>query len=440
MSSPALRPIPLHRRLAFSALLLAVALLATEGAARLAAGVLDRDWRISPLPAHPSFQVVCPLGDLLQLCPEERLEYERVRPEVFFPTPDRPRVVVVGESFVYGLGLERDQAFPARLAAHLGDRAEVLNFGRCGTYASRLQPVVAEALDLAPTVLVLALGNNEHTMTSFYTGWAGRHPEQVYAVSALFGRFQAWGLLFRGLGGDSRVQQSVDRPDPVLTDDVDRQVWAGRRRPPDLAAFPDGVVGREATRILEREQRLKERIFRDELASMVDLAEQVDVPVVLCTLPHRLAEPPVLSGVHGGDEARIRAIVAEVRAGAGAALDPLVDEGLALDPHVAELLYHRGLREMVAGDRRAASATLWEATEWDMAPDITPSLNRIIREVAREGDATLADLAGLSEEWLDRPFDVLQDSVHLNPRGADEVGARLAEVVGPLLPPAGAPR
>ena len=54
-------------------------------------------------------------------------------------------MVTVGESFVYGLGLEEIDAWPAQLEEALGGEAEVLNLGRCGTYASRLQPQVVAA-------------------------------------------------------------------------------------------------------------------------------------------------------------------------------------------------------------------------------------------------------------------------------------------------------
>jgi len=128
--------------------------------------------RVPPLPGHPSYDVLCSWGEMKKLCPDRGPKYERVRPEVFALDPPQKRVVFIGESFVYGLGIEAEEAFPKQVGVALG--VEALNLGRCGTYASRLVPIVEAALTLKPDLIVISTGNNEHTMTSFFSGSWGR--------------------------------------------------------------------------------------------------------------------------------------------------------------------------------------------------------------------------------------------------------------------------
>ena len=110
-----------------------------EALLRLYCVVIDSDFRVPPLPEHPTVQVLCSDGDTQRLCPDRGSSYERVRPEVFVESPKGNRIIVIGESFVYGLGIEANQAWPKQLQQQTG--IETLNFGRCGTYASQLIPI-----------------------------------------------------------------------------------------------------------------------------------------------------------------------------------------------------------------------------------------------------------------------------------------------------------
>jgi len=399
-----------------------------EVAARIVAWRSGLDLTVDPLPLPPDTRILCPLGSsLVQLCPEEVQGYERVRPEVFFEAPDQPRVIVIGESFVHGYTLPEEEAWPARLGVALGGDMEVLNFGRCGSYASRLVPVVNAALTLHPRVLVLAIGNNEHTMTSFYTGWAGRHPLGMYRTSEILGGSRLFGGLYRMVGGEPRIRETMERP--PLRDEVDRLIFAARRRPPDLSVFTDLLASRDVTRALENEQRLKERVFRGVLDRMVRTAQDAGVRVILCTLPRDLTFPPNLSGVHRGDEEKIRGILRKL--GDGMSMEALAaaDEGIRVDDRVARFRFVRGVRNLVGGDREKAIADLRASVEWDMAPDATPSINAIIREVARSRDVDLVDLDAISTDWLSARGAYLKDPVHLTALGADEVGRTVAAAI-----------
>ncbi len=421
------------RKAAFAAVAALLALLLLEGGLRVAEWALGADWTVSPLPEHEEYQVICPYGDLLRLCPDQGPSYELVRPEVFFPKPDRPRAIAIGESFVYGLGLPKEQAWPAHLAARLENRVEVLNFGRCGTYASRLVPIVEAAAGLGPDVVILSVGNNEHTMTSFFTGWAGRHPLLFYRVVEVAGRIRLFGLLSRVLGAGGAVRETFTEPVLQLDDPVDQLVYAARRRPPDLGAFKGKVAGPRVTALLEEEQRLKERIFRNRLREMVDILQDAGVQVVLTTLPRDLTTPPVLSGVHEGPEERIRELVMALESGGGPDRARIIEEGLALDDKVAHFHYAKGMDLLARGRLEEAARELRLAVEWDLIPDATPSINAIIREVARERGVELVDLDRLADAWLTHPRDFFLDPVHVGPGGAEAIAEALAPVVARLV-------
>lgn len=434
------RPIPLRRRLAWAALSTVLGFALAEALLAAVSATTGWDGRVDPLPAHDEYEVLCPYGDLLRLCPDQGPAYERVRPVVMSEQHDGPRVVVIGESFVYGLGLPAEEAWPARLQEELGDGVEVLNLGRCGTYASRLVPLVHAAIRLDADVVVLAVGNNEHTMTSFYGGWAGRRPLAVYRATELLGRLRLFGLLAGAVGEPPRVEERFDQVPPTFGAELDRQVYAARRRPPDLSAFartelPEGLAlaSPRVTEILEQEQRLKERIFRGHLDGMVAALRAAGVSVVLATLPLDLSARPVLSGVHDGDEARVVALLTEL------GHQPEVDattlaEALALDPRVAAFQYFEGMGRRARGDVEGAAQALWESVEWDMVPDATPSINRITAEVARARDVPLVALDRLSERWLARPSDYFLDKVHVSAEGARAVAEAVAPAVREALP------
>lgn len=437
------RRLPLRRRLLWAALSTVLAFALVEGLLAGLSAATGQDWRVDPLPAHEDYEVLCPYGDLLRLCPDQGPDYERVRPLVMSAQKDRPRVVAIGESFVYGLGLPAGNAWPARLQEELGLGVEVLNLGRCGTYASRLVPLVHAAIRLDADVVVLAVGNNEHTMTSFYSGWAGRHPLAVYRAGEILGRLRLFGLLAGAVGIPPRVEERFDQVPATFGAELDRQVYAARRRPPDLSAFarpdlPEGLAlaGPTVTGILEQEQRLKERIFQGHLEGMAMALEQAGVAVVLATLPLDLTARPVLSGVHDGDEAQVVALLAEL----GGQPEPdaaTVARAMALDPRVAAFPYFEGMGRRARGDLDGAAQALWDAAEWDMVPDATPSINRITAQVAAAHDLPLVRLDRLSEGWLARPSDYFLDKVHVSEGGALAVAQALAPAVRAALPDPG---
>ena len=392
------------------------------------------DWRIDPLPQHPEYDVLCEMGNMKRLCPDQGPEYERVRPEVFFAEKMGPRVVAVGESFVYGLGLSDDQSWPKQMLKHLGENVEIINMGRCGTYASRLVPIVESALELKPDVLVLATGNNEHTMTSFYTGASGRSPVRTYQISSFFGQFQLYGVLFRAISdGDVRVTESfTDIPTDFQNPD-DRLAYAARRRPPELDLFPDGLATRSVTAILEEEQRLKEMIFEGHLRGMIEVVQKAGIALVLTTLPRDLSVPPVLSGTHVSQEEELREVVRALIARDPSSQEDWVEKGFALSDKVSLFLYERAMIHLRNGDRKQAAYWIRKNISWELIPDATPEINQIIRDLGQEYNVPVVDLDTYAERYLTNPRDIFLDKVHVNEKGAAEIAELVSVEVRPLL-------
>jgi len=86
-------------------------------------------------------------------------------------SPSAFRIVCLGDSWTFGMGVDQDQAYPQRLVSRLQEkfpkaRFEVLNLGVLG-YSSYQGLVLlkASALDLNPDVVILGFGMNDSKIT-----------------------------------------------------------------------------------------------------------------------------------------------------------------------------------------------------------------------------------------------------------------------------------
>jgi len=83
-------------------------------------------------------------------------------------TPLLTRIACVGDSITFGLGVPITENYPAQLQQKLGDKYTVLNFGASGATVNSggdlpyvAQPVYQEAVDSAPTIVLIMLGTND---------------------------------------------------------------------------------------------------------------------------------------------------------------------------------------------------------------------------------------------------------------------------------------
>jgi hypothetical protein len=76
-------------------------------------------------------------------------------------TPERYRIVILGDSFAYGQGVEESERFSNLVEQFLGNRYEVFNFGRRGNNMPEHLDVLAQALTVSPDFVLLQLYIND---------------------------------------------------------------------------------------------------------------------------------------------------------------------------------------------------------------------------------------------------------------------------------------
>jgi hypothetical protein len=76
-------------------------------------------------------------------------------------TPDRPRVLFVGDSFTFGDYVDDEETLPAQVQARLGTHIEVLNGGVGGSTITDQRVFLERLLVLQPTLVVLVFFEND---------------------------------------------------------------------------------------------------------------------------------------------------------------------------------------------------------------------------------------------------------------------------------------
>jgi len=141
-------------RLAFALLVLALALVVAEFAAR----VVFRHARTSGNARDFVAQHRPP--------PDIRTNSLGFREREIPPTSDRYRIVVVGDSFTWGQGVDERDRFSDLIGDALGPRYEVFNFGRPGDNMPEHLEVLAQALRVSPDFVLLQLYINDFETAS----------------------------------------------------------------------------------------------------------------------------------------------------------------------------------------------------------------------------------------------------------------------------------
>lgn len=106
-------------------------------------------------------------------------------------SPDRYRIVVVGDSFTWGQGIEEGERFSNLLAGSLGSRYEVFNFGRPGNDMPQHLDVLDQALPVSPDFIVLQLYIND-----FETPPMKRPQPYPLLPSSLDRDLERWSVLY----------------------------------------------------------------------------------------------------------------------------------------------------------------------------------------------------------------------------------------------------
>jgi lysophospholipase L1-like esterase len=292
MSDPAGSPSPLSpaKRAVFAALSVALALATLEGAARLV--VAPRDARIHREHENlirvlglPSLNATMEFDSGLFWKLRDGLDkhnvagqihdaamsfnvstHDSLRSPPIRSTPPALRVLAVGDSCTFGLGVDDAETWPAQLETSLRERgldAEVINAGVPGYTAFQGQRwFEARGLDLKPDILVLSFGFNDRE------SWSSRSDADTARLLQL--------SRLESLAAHSRIYTGLRRLLRAGEDDS----AGGTESPTD--SQPNNPASDEAP-----VQRLSPQQFYDVVSSTVRRAQDADIGVVLAAWPYR---------------------------------------------------------------------------------------------------------------------------------------------------------
>jgi len=155
------------------------------------------------------------------------------------PAPGVHRILALGDSVTFGLGLTVEEAFPALLGSELGARYEVLNAGVEGyNTEAELAFLRQRGLGLGPEVVVVAFNLNDYDdlpvlgpLGILTRDPAARVPRRSLANVSEFYFLLRWLVATRGRPwGDPQVPAAfVPRPGERFSD-LDRYISALRKR------------------------------------------------------------------------------------------------------------------------------------------------------------------------------------------------------------------
>lgn len=285
------------------------------------------------------------------------------------------RIIALGGSTTAGFPYYFNGSFPARLRQYLAaadttQTYEMINLGMSAVNSTTIRDIIDECLAIEPDLIILYAGHNE-----FY-GAFGRAAEQ--GLLRLPGMKRM--LLFLE---KSRLYQTIRRLVYSLRPARDHETL--------MAIMAQGQVFPPGDR--SRRDTLDE--FEENMAHVLSVTGENDVPLILCTVASNLRNQRPL---HSLPELRL----------AG---------------YTADELYLAGQNALIAGQDSIARDYFTLARDMDAMPFRAPSaINRIIRQLAGRYAISLADVAAEFEAYARYgiPGDPLfLEHVHPTPVGTD---------------------
>lgn len=353
-----------------------------------------------------------------------------------FPLSGTPRVFVLGESAVIGLGGAENDTFARALERDLRAAGLPHSVVNCGIVALDSRQILTIARDVTrfrPEVVVVHVGNNEwleaHALR--YLEHTTGLPFSFRLEEALSGSRLFLGLKQKGIESKTRhLTRATFRYDEL-------------RHGETKVAEVRGVV-LSAAEVAESVAAHASR-----LRGIVRLCKAAGSRVVLMTVATNLewtaptespegelekvkrdisVRTPRPERVHEGDPTALL----------GVALDELgtqVDDASREPIDHWRFLVRRGFVKRALGDGRGALADLRRANDED--PHLRRTLttmNENVRKLATEENVTLVDgeqiLAAASKDGI-TGFEMLYDYVHFTPEGNERLGAALAKALVP---------
>ncbi|HEX5011031.1 MAG TPA: SGNH/GDSL hydrolase family protein [Planctomycetota bacterium] len=267
-TSPAPPNLPVARRLLYAALTTLLFAAALEGALA-ALGLANPAARLS-LTRGFSTRARYFVPDPAQPGTVHTQMFSGDSPEVVVPPRGpRVRVLLMGESSTEGFPEEYIQE---RLDAALPDPGfEVINLGRHGYGSERVRILLAQALELHPDVVFIYLGHNEFVEQGFALELA-REWHSGVALEAV-----DWLARLRTMNAAIEVAESI-APGPSARPESQQAERAD--------AFRELTYDRTV---------LFYKVYRDNLAAMVELAREAGAGVLLSTVVPNDFDPPAVS-------------------------------------------------------------------------------------------------------------------------------------------------
>ncbi len=331
--------------------------------------------------------------------------------------PGAFRIVTAGGSTVAGVP-EGRLGYARQLVATLRELVprrdvELHNLARPGADSSDVRRAVSRAVEAEPDLLVVLTGHNE---------FLRRSPEGPRL------------RLLQRLRDGSALALALERALDRVGVGASRDQSAGPERIPPVdrasADFQHRVAG-----------------FHDNLAAIVAMAREREVPLVLCTAPSNLADwPPVHRSLAGGsanpryqdDLRRLAGLLGADRP------EELIREAEALMGRYGEdamLQFLTGRAERALGRPDRARESFLRARELDPLPwRVLPEFNDAVRAFAATPGVRVVDVERLFEERAADGlvgFELVCDNCHPTPLGNALIARAIAEAMaeqGLLLP------
>jgi tetratricopeptide (TPR) repeat protein len=345
------------------------------------------------------------------------------------PSPDVPRIAIIGESAAQGYPLQKI-GLASMLEAVLeieypGRRFDFINAAMTSINSHVLSDIVPEVIAQKPDVAIFYMGNNEvvgpYGPGTPFTAWL-RSPAMVWLDKSL---------------RRTKVFQLLERAVLDATRSAPNRVWDGFQMFAQLPVPADSPALQDVYAAFERN-----------LESMLDDLLAADVRVVLCTVAVNLADwgpagseslpvgSPALSSLEEG-----RSLLEQGRA--AESLVPLV-RAAGLAPQHAETRFLLGRAQQQTGDIPAARTSFEKARDLDLHRFRADSrINAIIREVAARYAGRGVVLVDVDRDLVPGSLpghDQFTEHVHMTFLGMERTASLVAQALPPLLPQLGAPR
>jgi len=366
-----------------------------------------------------------------------------------FPVKKGPgtiRIFSLGGSTTYGHPFDGRTSFPRWLedllkASSPDKNFEVINAGGVSYASYRIVPLVREALQYSPDLIVISDAHNEFLERRTYSGLLDQGRGLLTVRSALeqLNTYQALKKIVEPLLPGPRHRSGTASSPQTDAEAAQRST---------AAALQDRQTGKpilqeEVTAILDRSAGL-DLYHRDEefskgvvqhfahnLRAMITLCRNAGVPVILVEPVSNLKDFSPFKSEHGpeltaSEKANYRvgldrAIKLSNEKRYGESLD-LIQAAIAKDPLYAEAYYYKGRTLLGLGRNAEARENFIKARDLDVCPlRAISDIEDQFEKVAREGKATLVPLRQMLERKLTETGDKagipgnesLLDHVHL---------------------------